>query len=221
VVSGHVEGDVAPVGVDHEHAALGDPVPDAELVEDVGVEDRDVRDDDVGRDELEEHVGADVARPGLLVAAEGLASAHAQRGRDQALIEPVEIDKPRLFDRVVGRHGLDAVRHRDERAWLHLRLLLTADLVRRDVPGPAGGAQDRRRVPRTIGAAPSVPRRKQAPMGTYEDVLAKLQGGDSEPSLQAVTDALLLLAQRVAQLEEQIENVRGQIGHGSALPAHE
>ena len=58
-------------------------------------------------------------------------------------------------------------------------------------------------------------------MGTYEDVLARIQGGGSEPSLEAVTAALLLLAQRVADLEEQLHDVRGQIGHGIALPQHE
>jgi hypothetical protein len=62
-------------------------------------------------------------------------------------------------------------------------------------------------------------------MGTYEDVLAKLQGSrssaDQPPSAEALNGALLLLAQRVAELEQQLEDARGQIGHGSALPRHE
>ena len=90
-VGGDVERRLAPAAVNHEDAARRDAVPHAELVIDVGVEDRNVRDDRVGSDELEEHVGADVARAFFLVRPERDAPGPLQRRGDQRRVDIVEV----------------------------------------------------------------------------------------------------------------------------------
>jgi hypothetical protein len=67
-------------------------VADAELVEDVGVEDGDVGQDEVGRDELVVHVGADVAGRRLLVGPERLAVGLPQRRLDEPFQDLVDVD---------------------------------------------------------------------------------------------------------------------------------
>ena len=55
-----------------DHATRADGMADAEFVENVRVEDRDVSEDEVGGDQLGEHVLEDVAGGFLIIGAKGL-----------------------------------------------------------------------------------------------------------------------------------------------------
>jgi hypothetical protein len=68
-------------------------VANAELVPDVGVVDREIGDHKIGEHQLLKHVGADIARPQLLIGAEGFQACPDQGGLDEALEHRVEIDR--------------------------------------------------------------------------------------------------------------------------------
>ena len=57
----HVERAIGPASMQANHAARPDDMADAEFVKDVRIEDRDIRENEVRRDELGEHVLEDVA----------------------------------------------------------------------------------------------------------------------------------------------------------------
>jgi hypothetical protein len=97
--------------LDQDGALLAQGVTNAELVEDVGVVDRDVTDDDVGLEDQLKHVVADVARVDNLPRRSARNVVGLQSGPYQLFVDPVEVD---LFPR---RVLLGSKRANDKRTW--------------------------------------------------------------------------------------------------------
>ena len=64
----------------------------AELVKYIGVEDRDVSQDEVRGDDLEEDIGTDITCTRPFVVAEGLAVSPLKRRQDQLLVNRIEVN---------------------------------------------------------------------------------------------------------------------------------
>ena len=84
-------------------------MPDAKLVPDVRILNRQVGDHQVGNEQLLKHVCDDVARTDLLVCAERLQPGRLQRRTDVLVVHAIEIDW------FTVRAGLATKRHRYER----------------------------------------------------------------------------------------------------------
>ena len=123
-----VERHIRPARLDVNEAALAHGVADAQLVEDVGVVDAEVGDDQVRQQQLLEHVGQDVATDRLLVGPERLEAGLPESGPYELLIDTVEV-----YPVAIGRL-LAAERHDDERVRQPLAgsrsVLLDRDVLR-------------------------------------------------------------------------------------------
>src|SRR4029453_13535546 len=87
-----VEGNIVALAAEEKRPLLPGAVADAELVVDVGVEDRDVRNHQIGREQELEHVLADVPLPDDLARGAAAEVEGAQRRTDQLSVNPLEVD---------------------------------------------------------------------------------------------------------------------------------
>ncbi|TLD44282.1 MAG: hypothetical protein FAZ92_03471 [Accumulibacter sp.] len=112
-----VEGLVRSWPLHQHHAACAQGMPHAEFVPDVRVVEGEIGDDEVGDQQLLEHVGADVAGTLLLVSAKHLHPRRLERRPDVFGVDAIEIDQLAIGP------GLAAEGHGYEGVCLHRHLL--------------------------------------------------------------------------------------------------